>query len=244
MSKKKKSNGNDNSKVGIKKIRPKTINQNNYVKSLEEYTLIFSIGPAGTGKTLLAVDYAINNIIKKNFRKVIITRPVVEAGENLGFLPGDLYEKLDPYVRPIVEYIADIMGTNGKAKEWIDNHVEIAPLAYMRGRTFNDSILILDEAQNASREQIKMFLTRIGENSKAIITADPSQIDLKDSNRGGINDVIKLLEGLEGIDVCRFDNIDVIRSRIVQIIVDAYEGKKEIKTKVPDSYFEWGTNKL
>ena len=193
MSKKKSSKSKKDIEYGCKKITPRTSNQSKYLKSIKKDTITFGIGPAGTGKTILSIDYAINQIIKERYKKIIITRPIVEAGEKLGFLPGDIQEKVDPYIRPMIDYIEDIIGP--KWKSWYNEHVEVAPLAFMRGRTFNDCILIFDESQNSTREQMKMFLTRIGENSKAILTADPTQIDLNkngwqsynDDNSNGVN---------------------------------------------------------
>ena len=225
MSKKKKNNDErkDLEPKRDKSIKPKTINQKNYVRSIRDNTLTFSIGPAASGKTLLAVDFAIKQINNGVYEKLIITRPVVEAGEELGFLPGDLEEKLDPYTRPVIDYIQEIIGSNWKA--WFSKHLEIAALAFMRGRTFNNSILILDEAQNTTQEQMRMFLTRIGQESKAIITADPSQIDLKVKSMSGILEAIELLGNKEHINICKLDSNDIIRSEIVRIITEAYNEK-------------------
>lgn len=227
-SSKKNNNGSKKEvKVGIKQIKPKTINQSKYVKSIKNNNLIFAIGPAGTGKTLLAVDYAIKEIIKGKYKKLIITRPVVEAGgEKIGFLPGDIDDKLDPYIRPIIDYVEDIIGRD--AREWFRNHIEIAPLAFMRGRTFNDCFLIFDEAQNGKDEQIRLFLTRIGYGSKAIITADPSQSDLCEKV-SGIGVALNVLTNKENISICTLDNDDIVRSDIVKTIVESYEEFDNLK---------------
>lgn len=220
----------EQNKVGIKKIKPKTINQSKYLKSIKTNDLIFAIGPAGTGKTLLAVDYAINEIMKEKYKKLIITRPIVEAGgEKLGFLPGDIDEKLDPYIRPIIDYVEDIVGKHD-AKNWFKSHVEIAPLAYMRGRTFNDCFLILDEAQNAIDEQIRLFLTRIGYGSKAIVTADPSQTDLHEKVTG-IGIALNVLTDKDNVGICTLTNDDIIRSELVKVVVNAYEEYDNLKDK-------------
>ncbi|MCK5017244.1 MAG: PhoH family protein [Candidatus Peribacteraceae bacterium] len=221
-------------KCGLKWIKPQTQNQNQYIKDIKENTLVFGVGPAGTGKTLLVVNYGINEILKKNYKKLIITRPVVEAGEKLGFLPGDLEEKLDPYLKPIFDYINEILGNTEDARGWISKHVEIAPLAFMRGRTFNNSFIILDEAQNTTKEQMKMFLTRIGYDSKAIVTADPTQIDLKDICTSGILEILEVLNNKPDVKICKFYECDIVRSKIVQTIVEAYGDYYDDKEKPKD----------
>jgi phosphate starvation-inducible protein PhoH and related proteins len=201
-------------------LKPKTISQNNYLKSLESNVITIGIGDAGTGKTILATFYAIQQLLLKRYERLIITRPIVEAGEKLGFLPGELEQKVDPYMRPIVDAIKDIIGP--KYKGWMDYYVEVAPLAYLRGRTFNNSILILDEAQNTTEEQMLMFLTRIGTNSKAIITADPTQIDLANKRQSGIFEAIDFLADVPNIQLIYFTEADILRSDIVKYIVAAY----------------------
>ena len=214
--------------VCSKILKPKTINQSKYLKSIEDNTITMGIGCAGTGKTMLATYYAIQQLLQKNYTKLIITRPIVQAGEDLGFLPGELEAKVDPYMRPIIDAIRDIVGPN--YKEWMDYHVEIAPLAYLRGRTFNDCFVILDEGQNTTKEQFFMFLTRLGEGSKAVITADPTQIDLERKKDSGIFEAMEFLDGQVDIKLIYFSEEDVIRSQIVRQIVNAYErGRYEKK---------------
>jgi phosphate starvation-inducible protein PhoH and related proteins len=218
--------------VCTKSIKPKTVNQNKYFKSMEADTIVFGIGPAGSGKTLLAVYYAIQQIFLKKYDRIIVTRPVVEAGEKLGFLPGDLSEKIDPYIRPIFDAIRDILGDNKKIKEWVAEHIEVAPLAYMRGRTFNNCILLLDEAQNTTEEQMFMFITRMGMNSKAIITADPTQIDLQKKKDSGIFEALAALKNVPDINVIYFSpSEDVLRCPIVSAVVAAYTQHRNSKYK-------------
>lgn len=207
--------------VGLKLLKPKTINQSHYMKAVEESTVVFGIGPAGTGKTTLAVNFAISEVLKKNFARIIIARPIVEAGENLGFLPGDMNEKVDPYIKPVTDAIKDIVGDK-KSREFISSYMEISPLAYMRGRTFNDSIMILDEAQNATEEQMFMFLTRLGNNSKLIVTADPTQIDLKKKRDSGIFEAIAALKNSDGVRIIQLTHTDIVRCPMVSVIVTAY----------------------
>lgn len=208
--------------VGTKVIKPKTVNQNKYVEYMNTADVTFGIGPGGSGKTLLAVNYAVNQLFLRQYSKLIISRPVVEAGENLGFLPGDVADKIDPFIRPIMDSLRDILGSELGLKNFLFKYVEIAPLAFMRGRTLNDSIIILDEAQNTSEEQMYMFLTRIGNNSKAIITADPTQIDLKQKKDSGIFEALTALKDIEGIQVVHFTHEDVLRCPVVRKIVSAY----------------------
>jgi phosphate starvation-inducible protein PhoH and related proteins len=220
--KKEKDKEKEKTKVGVKTVSPRTINQNKYIKSMEKNTLTFGLGPGGSGKTLLAVSFAINQILLGKQNRLVITRPIVEAGENLGFLPGSFTDKVDPYLRPVYDFIIDILGAT-HYKNWLAAHVEVAPLAYMRGRTFDNSILILDEAQNTIREQMMLFLTRIGNNSKAIVTADPSQIDLKDKSVSGVLEAALCLTNRPSIGIIEFVDIDVLRSDIVKTIIESYK---------------------
>ncbi len=205
------------------KIVPKTNNQRTLVKTVKENDLVFAIGPAGTGKTYISVALAVKALKNKDVKKIIITRPAVEAGENLGFLPGDLQEKIDPYLRPIYDALNDMIPSE-KLKYYRENGViEIAPLAYMRGRTLNNAYVLLDEAQNTTPMQIKMFLTRMGPNSKVIITGDGSQIDLPKNQNSGLVDAVKVLEGVSGVGFVRLDDSDVVRHKLVKDIIKAYD---------------------
>jgi len=207
------------------KIVPKTNNQRELVKSVYENDLVFAIGPAGTGKTYISVALAVKALKNKDVKKIIITRPAVEAGENLGFLPGDLQEKIDPYLRPIYDALNDMIPAE-KLKYYRENGViEIAPLAYMRGRTLNNAYVLLDEAQNTTPMQIKMFLTRMGPNSKVIITGDGSQIDLPKNQKSGLTDAVRVLEDVKGIGFVRLDDSDVVRHKLVKNIIKAYDRK-------------------
>ncbi len=191
--------------------------------SIKENDIVIGIGPAGTGKTYLAMAMAINAFLKKQISRIVLARPAIEAGEKLGFLPGDIFEKVNPYLRPLYDALYDMM-ENEKAAKLIERGViEIAPLAFMRGRTLNDSFIILDEAQNTTMEQMKMFLTRLGFNSKAVITGDITQIDLPPGKASGLIEITKILEGIEGIDFVFFSEKDVVRHRLVQAIVKAYD---------------------
>lgn len=204
-------------------IKPRTQNQAQIVKAALENDLVFALGPAGTGKTYVAVALAVQALKNKQVKKIIITRPAVEAGENLGFLPGDLKEKVDPYLRPIYDALDDMIPSE-KLKFYLENRIiEIAPLAYMRGRTLNDAFILLDEAQNTTPMQMKMFLTRMGANSKAIVTGDQSQIDLPSKQRSGLIDALRVLKSIEGIAVVELDAKDVVRHRLVKAIIQAYE---------------------
>ena len=204
-------------------IKPRGTNQEKYVKSIEENDLVFAIGPAGTGKTYLAVACAVEALERDNIRKLVLVRPAVEAGERLGFLPGDLSQKIDPYLRPMYDALFEMMGYE-KVSKLIDRSViEIAPLAYMRGRTLNDAFIILDEAQNTTNEQMKMFLTRIGFGSKAIVTGDITQIDLPNTKESGLKNVIRILKDTAGISFCEFNAKDVVRHPLVKKIIRAYE---------------------
>jgi phosphate starvation-inducible protein PhoH and related proteins len=204
-------------------IIPKTETQKRYLDSIKDHDIVIGVGPAGTGKTYLAMAMAINAFLKKQISRIVLARPAIEAGERLGFLPGDLAEKINPYLRPLYDALYDMMEAEKAAKLIERNVIEIAPLAFMRGRTLNDSFIILDEAQNTTMEQMKMFLTRLGFNSKAVITGDVTQIDLPQGKASGLVEVTKILEGIEGIDFVYFSRKDVVRHKLVQAIVRAYE---------------------
>jgi phosphate starvation-inducible protein PhoH and related proteins len=206
-----------------KTITPKTINQKDYVDSIRKFDIVFGIGPAGTGKTYLAMAMAVSFLIKKEINRVVLTRPAVEAGEHLGFLPGDLYEKVNPYLRPLYDALHDMMSFENASRLLEQGVIEVAPLAFMRGRTLNDSFVILDEAQNATSEQMKMFLTRLGFSSKAVITGDVTQTDLPKGKTSGLVEARETLKGIQGIRFVSFSRDDVIRHRLVQDIIDAYE---------------------
>ena len=206
-----------------KQVRGKTLGQKKYIELMRENTVVFSIGPAGTGKTYLAVGMAVDAFRKNQVNRIILTRPAVEAGENLGFLPGDLQTKVDPYLRPLYDGLFDMMGAENFQKHFERGNIEVAPLAYMRGRTLDNSFIILDEAQNTTAEQMKMFLTRLGANSKAVITGDITQIDLIDSKKSGLVEVIKILKDVEDIGVIHLSNRDVVRHVLVQRIIEAYD---------------------
>tara|TARA_R100000005_G_C4994427_1_gene201416 strand:- start:1596 stop:2531 length:936 start_codon:yes stop_codon:yes gene_type:complete len=212
-------------------IKPKTANQKALVKAVEENDLVFAVGPAGTGKTYISVAMAVQALKNKEVKKIIITRPAVEAGENLGFLPGDLKEKIDPYLRPIYDAL-DEMIPSEKLKFYQENRViEIAPLAYMRGRTLNHAFILLDEAQNTTAMQMKMFLTRMGPNSKVIVTGDISQIDLPRNQKSGLGESLKILSGVKGIARVDLDAKDVVRHKLVKEIISAYDKHQEKNDK-------------
>ncbi|PWJ42516.1 PhoH family protein [Sediminitomix flava] len=212
-------------------IRPKTPNQKKLVTSVNKNDLVFAIGPAGTGKTYVAVAMAVRALKNKQVKRIIITRPAVEAGENLGFLPGDLKEKVDPYLRPIYDALDDMVPSE-KLKFYLENRIiEIAPLAYMRGRTLNNAFILLDEAQNTTQMQMKMFLTRMGPDSKMIITGDHSQIDLPRGQKSGLKDAINILDNVSGIGIIRLEGKDVIRHKLVKSIIAAYDKDEVNKTK-------------
>jgi phosphate starvation-inducible PhoH-like protein len=213
---------------GKKIIAPKTITQRRYVEAIERNDLAFGIGPAGTGKTYLAVAMAVSALLAKRVSRIVLTRPAVEAGERLGFLPGTLQEKVDPYLRPLYDALYDMLEADKIEKLLERNTIEVAPLAFMRGRTLNDSFIIMDEAQNTSPEQMKMILTRQGFNSKMVVTGDVTQIDLPPGQRSGLIEVIDVLRGVEGISFVQFDDRDVVRHNLVQKIVRAYERYNEV----------------
>lgn len=206
-----------------KALRPKTIGQKKYVESIENNGIVFGIGPAGTGKTYLAMAKAVQAFKNKEVSRIILTRPAVEAGESLGFLPGDLQEKIDPYLRPLYDALFEIMGPETYQKLMERGQIEVAPLAYMRGRTLDNSFIILDEAQNTTKEQMKMFLTRLGYGSKAVITGDITQLDLPTGKKSGLITIRKILSNVEGIKFIDLDRNDVVRHPLVQRIIDAYE---------------------
>ena len=203
-------------------VKPKTLGQKKYVEAIRKNTIVLGVGPAGTGKTYLAVAMAVAAFRTKGMNRIILTRPAVEAGEKLGFLPGDLQRKVDPYLRPLYDALFDMMGAENFARYQERGNIEVAPLAYMRGRTLDDSFIILDEAQNATPEQMKMFLTRLGMNSKMVVTGDITQIDL-DGRRSGLVEVLSILKNIDDIAICRFTEKDVVRHRLVQEIIKAYE---------------------
>lgn len=206
-----------------KKIKPKTISQQKYIEALQKYDIVFAVGPAGTGKTYLAVVMAIRSLRNRNVNRIVLTRPAVEAGEKLGFLPGDLQEKVDPYLRPLYDSLYDVLGFENTQKYLERQVIEIAPLAYMRGRTLDDSFVILDEAQNTTPEQMKMFLTRLGFGSRAVITGDITQVDLPKGQQSGLVHALQVLDGIEGISFHYFTGDDIVRHPLVQKIVRAYE---------------------
>ena len=206
-----------------RKIKVKTLGQKLYVEAIKKEDLVFSIGPAGTGKTYLAMVMAVKNLLNNNVNRIILTRPAIEAGENLGFLPGDMQDKVDPYLQPLYDALYDILGPE-KVNEYLEKKIiEVAPLAYMRGRTLDDSFVILDEAQNTTPQQMKMFLTRIGFDSKAVITGDVTHIDLPNNKNSGLNRARKILQGIEGIEFVYLSNQDVVRHKLVKKIIEAYE---------------------
>lgn len=206
-----------------KQIRAKTLGQSRYVNAIKNNTVVFGVGPAGTGKTYLAMAAAVMAFKNKEVSRIVLTRPAVEAGEKLGFLPGDLQHKVDPYLRPLYDAIYEMMGSEAYARLAERGVIEVAPLAYMRGRTLSDAYIILDEAQNTTNEQMKMFLTRLGEGSKAVVTGDLTQIDLPPGKVSGLKRAVNILEGVKDIAVCHFSHKDVVRHELVQSIIKAYE---------------------
>ncbi|MGE0640984.1 MAG: PhoH family protein [Thermoanaerobaculia bacterium] len=216
--------GADGGVVGARRaIAPRSLNQQAYVKAMTEHDMVISVGPAGTGKTYLAVAMAATALVEKRVKRLVLARPAVEAGEKLGFLPGDLAEKVNPYLRPLYDALYDMLGYEKVGRMLERGMIEVAPLAFMRGRTLNDAFVLLDEAQNTTTEQMKMFLTRIGNNSKAVINGDITQIDLPRSTPSGLREAIEVLAGVEGIKFVQFDEHDVVRHPLVQKIVAAYD---------------------
>ncbi len=211
---------------GKRTVQPKSINQRRYLDTIEKNDMVFGIGPAGTGKTYLAVAMGISALVSKRVNRIILARPAVEAGERLGFLPGTLQEKVDPYLRPLYDALYDMLEPEKVDRYLEKNVIEVAPIAFMRGRTLNDSFIILDEAQNTTSEQMKMFLTRMGFNSKCVITGDVTQIDLPNARKSGLIEATEILKGVEGISFVHFDETDVVRHHLVQRIVRAYEDNK------------------
>jgi phosphate starvation-inducible PhoH-like protein len=220
--------------AGVKRtVQPRSINQRKYVEAIEQNDMVFGVGPAGTGKTYLAVAMAVAAMNAKKVSRIVLVRPAVEAGERLGFLPGTLQEKVDPYLRPLYDALYDLLDPEKVDKMLEKNVIEVAPLAFMRGRTLNDAFIIMDEAQNTTIEQMKMFLTRMGNNSKAVITGDITQIDLPNPRKSGLLDAINILDGVEGIHFCHFEDCDVVRHMLVQRIVRAYESYKSQQQELP-----------
>lgn len=214
-----------------KPIKAKTLGQKKYIEAIKANTVVIGVGPAGTGKTYLAVAMAVSAFRAKEISRIILTRPAVEAGEKLGFLPGDLQQKVDPYLRPLYDALFDMLGAENFQKYQERGCIEVAPLAYMRGRTLDDSFIILDEAQNTTPEQMKMFLTRLGFGSKIVVTGDITQIDLPDGKKSGLVEVIKILKNLDDIQTVKFSEKDVVRHKLVQDIIKAYEKYEEAKKK-------------
>ena len=212
-----------------KPVKAKTLGQRKYIDAIKNNTITIGVGPAGTGKTYLAVAAAVSAFRSKLVNRIILTRPAVEAGERLGFLPGDLQQKIDPYLRPLYDALFDMLGAENFQKYVERGDIEVAPLAYMRGRTLDDSFIILDEAQNTTSEQMKMFLTRLGFNSKAVVTGDITQIDLPDGKKSGLKDAVRILKGIDDIAICKLSEKDVVRHRLVQEIIKAYERSAEKK---------------
>jgi len=222
-----------------KPIKAKTVGQQEYMKAISKNTITLGVGPAGTGKTYLAVAAAVAAFRERTVNRIILTRPAVEAGERLGFLPGDLQNKVDPYLRPLYDALYDMLGAETFQKYQERGSIEVAPLAYMRGRTLDDSFIILDEAQNTTKEQMKMFLTRLGFGSKIVITGDVTQIDLPGDKTSGLKDAIRVLEGLKDIAICKLTSADVVRHALVQQIINAYEkAEKKLEFSKPTKQFQ------
>ncbi len=226
--------------LGKRMVQPKSINQRRYLEAIEKHDMVFGIGPAGTGKTYLAVAMAISALLAKRVNRIILARPAVEAGERLGFLPGTLQEKVDPYLRPLYDALYDMLDPEKVDRFLEKNIIEIAPIAFMRGRTLNDSFIILDEAQNTTSEQMKMFVTRMGFNSKAVITGDVTQIDLPSARRSGLLEAVDVLHEVDGISFIYFDESDVVRHQLVQRIVRAYD---EFKSRQAEGQLDLLENK-
>jgi phosphate starvation-inducible PhoH-like protein len=229
---------------GRRTVQPKSVNQRRYLEAIEKYDMVFGIGPAGTGKTYLAVAMAISALLAKRVNRIILARPAVEAGERLGFLPGTLQDKIDPYLRPLYDALYDMLDPEKVDRYLEKNVIEIAPIAFMRGRTLNDSFVILDEAQNTTSEQMKMFVTRLGFNSKAVITGDITQIDLPSARRSGLLEAADVLKNVEGLTFVYFDEGDVVRHHLVQRIIRAYDEHKTrvVEDQVPLPESESSTN--
>lgn len=208
-------------------VRPRTVGQKRYIDAIKNNTVVLGVGPAGTGKTYLAVAMAVKAFREHKIKKIILTRPAVEAGEKLGFLPGDMQDKVDPYLRPLYDALFDMFGADSFGRYMEKGIIEVAPLAYMRGRTLDEAFIILDEAQNTTSEQIKMFLTRLGNESRMVITGDITQIDLPDTKKSGLVEAIKILKGIDDINIHRFSEKDVVRHKLVQDIIRAYEKYNE-----------------
>jgi phosphate starvation-inducible protein PhoH and related proteins len=231
--------------AGIKRmVQPRSINQRRYVEAIEQNDMVFGVGPAGTGKTYLAVAMAASALLAKKVSRIILVRPAVEAGERLGFLPGTLQEKVDPYLRPLYDALYDLLEQDRVDKMLERNVIEVAPLAFMRGRTLNDAFIIMDEAQNTSSEQMKMFLTRLGNNSKAVITGDVTQIDLPNPKKSGLVEAIEILKGVDGIQFCHFEDGDVVRHHLVQRVIRAYEGFGKAQRALPLNLPEGGEGQI
>ncbi|MCL4557623.1 MAG: PhoH family protein [Deltaproteobacteria bacterium] len=228
----------DNSLINLKKrkIIPKSLNQKLYLEAIKRYDIVIAIGPAGTGKTYLAMAMALIMLIRKEVDRIILTRPAIEAGEKLGFLPGDMFEKVSPYLRPLYDALYDMIDQDRANDLIYKGVIEVAPLAFMRGRTLNDSFIILDEAQNTTSEQMKMFLTRIGFSSRAVVTGDITQIDLPKERQSGLVESIEVLSGIEGIKFMRFSEVDIVRHKLVQEIIRAYESKETSKKDYYKNY--------
>jgi phosphate starvation-inducible PhoH-like protein len=220
--------------AGVKRmVQPRSPNQRKYVEAIEQCDMTFGLGPAGTGKTYLAVAMAVSALMAKKVSRIILVRPAVEAGERLGFLPGSLQEKVDPYLRPLYDALYDLLDQDKVDKLLERNVIEVAPLAFMRGRTLNDAFIIMDEAQNTTNEQMKMFVTRMGAGSKAVITGDLTQIDLPNPKRSGLLEALSVLDGVEGIRFCHFEDVDVVRHSLVQRIVRAYDSYGRSQQQLP-----------
>ena len=220
--------------AGVKRmVQPRSPNQRKYVEAIEQSDMTFGIGPAGTGKTYLAVAMAVSALTSKKVSRIILVRPAVEAGERLGFLPGSLQEKVDPYLRPLYDALYDLLDQEKVDKLLERNVIEVAPLAFMRGRTLSDAFIIMDEAQNTTPEQMKMFVTRLGNNAKAVITGDLTQTDLPNPKKSGLLEAIHVLDGVDGIRFCHFDDVDVVRHHLVQRIVRAYDNYGRAQKQLP-----------
>lgn len=218
--------------TGKRQVTPKSLNQRRYIEAIKDNDIVFGIGPGGTGKTFLAVTLALVSLFEKQISRIVLTRPAVEAGERLGFLPGDIEEKINPYLRPLYDALYFLLDSDKIHRYMEDGTIEIAPLAFMRGRTLNDSFIILDEAQNTTSEQMKMFLTRIGIKSKAVITGDVTQIDLPFGRNSGLVKARNILKGIDGIAFCYFDEKDVVRHHLVRLIIKAYQDHAENETRL------------